>query len=110
MNSAYRRIELPGHVGNIGIERCPPADQHIIVAGAKGRRGRKPHHLAQAPPHAVALHGIADLARHSEADPDGAVCLVVFLAVLSAAPRLQDEGAGGRPRAFRGSQKVRAAL
>ncbi len=114
MNSAYRRIELPGHVGEIGKERGAAADQHVIMAGTERRGRRKPHHFAQPPAHPVALHGIADLARHGEADPDWAVFWAAFWAalpaILSATPRLQDEGAGGRSCAFRGSLKVRAAL
>ena len=71
MNSADRRIELPRHVGESGVERGPPPDQHIIVAGKKRRAKREPHDFAQPPPHAVALHRIADLTRHREADPSG---------------------------------------
>jgi hypothetical protein len=106
MNSAYRRIELPGEVGEIGRERGAPADQHIIVARAKRRSGGQPHHFAQPPAHAVALHRIADLARYGKADPDRAALALVF----SALPRLHDEGAGRRSCAFRSSLKVRAAL
>jgi hypothetical protein len=106
MNSAYRRIELPGHVGEIGGERAAPADQHIIVAGGKRRSGGQPHHFAQPPAHAVALHRIADLARYRESDPDRSALAVI----LGALPRLYDEGAGRRSCALRGSLKVRAAL
>jgi hypothetical protein len=106
MNSAYRRIELPGHVGEIGGERAAPADQHIIVAGDKRRSGGQPNHFAQPPAHAVALNRIADLARYRESDPDRSAVAVV----LGALPRLYDEGAGRRSCALRGSLKVRAAL
>jgi hypothetical protein len=106
MNSAYRRIELPGHVGEIGGERATPADQHIIVAGDKRRSGGQPNHFAQPPAHAVALHRIADLARYRESDPDRSAVAVV----LGALPHLYDEGAGLRSCALRDSLKVRAAL
>ncbi len=83
MNSAQCGIELPDHVGERHFECRPPPDQHVIVPGAKRGGGGKPYHFAQAPPHAVALHGIADLARHGESDPDRSAFLAVFLAVFS---------------------------
>ncbi len=90
MNSAQCGIELPDHVGERHFEGRAPPDQHVIVPGAK--RGGKPYHFAQAPPHAVALHGIADLARHGESDPDRSAFLAGFLAVfptlVGALPRL----------------------
>ncbi len=111
MNSADRRIQLPGHVGEIGAERGAAPDQHIIVAGTKRRGGRQSDHFAQPPAHPVALHRIADLARYGKADPNRmATFSAVLLALLDTAPRLQDKGAGRRSCAFRGSLKVRAAL
>ena len=80
------------------------------MAGAKRCCGRKPNHFAQAPPHAVALHRIADLTRHGEADPDRSAFPVAGLAAFGALPRLQDEGCGRRPCAFRGRPKVRPAF
>jgi hypothetical protein len=106
MNSAYRRIELPGQLAEIGRQRGVPADQHIIVAGAKRRSGRQPYHIAEPPAHAVAFHCIADLARYRKSDPDWSALSIVF----SALPRLHDETAGWRSCALRGSLKVRAAL
>ena len=68
--------------GNGSLQRRPAPDQHVIVAGAKPpERGRKPHHFPQAAPHPVALHGIADLARHGKADPDRPTCLTVYSVV-----------------------------
>jgi|GEM_PF-3539870 len=110
MNSAQRRIELPDHIAERDGERRSAANQHVIMAGAKRGRRRKPNHFPQAPPHAVALHGIADLTRHGEADPDRSALLVAGLAVFGALPRLQDEGCGRRPGAFRGRPKVRPAF
>jgi hypothetical protein len=110
MNSAYRRIELPGHVAEIGAERSPPPDQHVIVARAERRGGRKPHHFAEPPAHAVAFHGIADLARDGKAHPDGGVCSVLVAHFRGTLPRLQDKGSGGRSGALCGGLKVRAAL
>jgi hypothetical protein len=104
MNSAYRRIELPAQLGEIGRERGAPPDQHIIVAGAKRRSGGEPHHFAEPPAHAVAHDRIADLARHGEANPDGSGV------VLGALAGLQEEAAGRRSCAFRGSLEIRAAL
>jgi hypothetical protein len=114
MNSAYRRIELPGHIGEIGGERRPPPDQDIIVARAQCRGRCQPHHFAEPPAHAIAHDGIADLARHGKADTGligfPAVLPATDLPVLGALPRLQDEGAGRRSRTFGGSLEVYAAL
>ena len=101
MHPAQRRSELPDEVVKRRLQRGAPSDQHVIVAGVE-RLGRgETDHLAQAPPHAVAFHGIADLARYGKADP--------ARASVAARTRLQDESAGGRPRAGGGSPKIRPA-
>ncbi len=97
-----RGIEFPDQVVKRNLQRRPPSNQHIIVAGTKhGLRGEADG-LTQATPHTVSLDGVADLARHGEADPAGA-----FIATR---PRLQDKAARRRPRAFGGSLKVRPAF
>jgi len=83
------RIELPSHLAERRVERRAAPDQHVIVAVAKAGTLRQPHHLAQPPPHSVALHGIADLPRHRKAD--------AHRAVFGAAPRLQHERRPRRP-------------
>ena len=55
---------LKGH-----CKRRAPADQDVVVAGLRGKRGREAHDLAQPPPHAIALDCVADLLRYREADP-----------------------------------------
>src|SRR5271167_133877 len=102
MNPAQRRGEFPHQVDERGIERRPPANQHIIVAGTKRSLRRKTNHLTQAAPQPIALDGIADLARYGEADPAGAL--------VAAGARLEDKVARRRPRAFGGSLKVRPAF
>ena len=110
MNSPQRRIEFPHHIAKWQFERRPAPDQHVIVTGAKRRIGHELHDFPQAAPHAVALHGIADLARHGEPDPDRASLLSGFVT----AARLQHEGPAGRFRALGsslgGSPKVRPAF
>ena len=101
MNPAERRIEFPPHLPERHRERGAPPDQHIIVAVMHAAALRKPHHLAQPAPHPVALHRIADLPRHREAD--------THRAVLGAAARLHHEGADGYPLPGRGGTKVRPA-
>jgi hypothetical protein len=61
MNAAHHIFEVPHHVAEWPLQRRPPANQHVIMAGAKGSCRRKPHHLSQAPPHAIAYDRIADL-------------------------------------------------
>ena len=68
MNPAKRRIEFLPHLPERRRERRAPSDQHVIVAAMHAAALRKPHHLAQPAPYPVALHRIADLPRHREAD------------------------------------------
>jgi hypothetical protein len=69
MNAAKRAIQFLDHLAEWRSQRRPPSDHHIIVPGAKRCRGGKPDKFAQATPHAIALHGIADLLADSKADP-----------------------------------------
>lgn len=103
MNPNKRRVELPPHLAERRGERCAPPDQHVIVTTAQGFAPkalafRQPHHFAQAPPHPVALHRIADLPRHRKAD--------ARRTVLGAAPRLYRERRAGRPHSGGRSAKV----
>lgn len=102
MNSVKRRIEFPYHVAERCLERRAPPDQHVIVAGMQISRSGAPDQLAQATPHPVTLHGVANLPRHCEAHAHGAF--------VRAPARLQYERTAGRPRAAGGSPKVRPAL
>ncbi len=102
MNVMQRGIEFPDQVAKRHLQRRPPPNQHIIVAGTKHGLRREADGLTQATPHAVSLDGIADLARNSEADPAGGL--------VAARPRLQDKAARRRPRPFGGSLKVRPAF
>jgi hypothetical protein len=106
MNTMQRGIEFPDQVAKWRLQRRPPPNQHIIVAGTKRRAElaarREADDLAQTAPDPVSFHGIADLARHGEADPAGAF--------IAARPRLQDKAARRRPRAFGGSLKVSPAF
>jgi len=102
VNLLERRIEFPHHLTERQFERRPPPDQHVIVAGVQFAGGREPHHLPQAAPHAIALHGVAHLPRHCEAYANGTrVC---------APARLQDERAARRLDTGGGSPKVPPAL
>jgi len=106
MNAMERGIEFPDQVAERNLQRRPSSNQYIIVAGTKRRAKlaarREADDLAQTAPDPVSFHGIADLARHGEADPAGAF--------IAARPRLQDKAARRRPRAFGGSLKVSPAF
>jgi hypothetical protein len=102
MNSIERHIEFPHHLTEWRFESGSPPDQHIIVTATKAAGDRKPHNLAQAAPHAIALHGIADLPRHREADTNRTV--------VGALTGLQNECPAGGPGAGCGRPKVRPAF
>jgi hypothetical protein len=101
MNSAECGIEFLPHLLKRQRQRRAPSDQDIIVAGTHLAAGRKPYHFPQPAPHAVALHGIADLPRHRETN--------ARRAILRASKRLQHEGLTGYPVAGRCGSKVRPA-
>ena len=85
MDSLKRRGKVVHHGFELGPQRRRPSHQHIIVASAK-RLGRgNANQFTQAPPHAVAFHGIADLLGDRESD--------ARWTTLGAPARLQDEGA-----------------
>jgi len=110
MDAIKRRAKFPRHVAEAGLQRCPSADQHIIVAGAQRRSRGQSDDLAQPPFDAVSFHRIAGLLRHRETDPDGSRVLIELLAGLVTPARLQNEGASRRPRTRGGSPKVRPAF
>lgn len=85
VDSLERRGKVVHHGVELGPQRRWPPHQHVIVAGAKRFGGSNANQFAQAPPHAVAFHGIADLLgdRESHTGWSG----------LGAPARLQDEGA-----------------
>jgi hypothetical protein len=95
MDAVERRSEVTLHDIECGPERRRPSHQHIIVAGAK-RCGRgDADQFAEAPPHAVAFHGIADLLGDREPNPRRSG--------LGTPVRLEDEGARRRACASCGS-------
>ena len=102
MNPAKCRIEFPHHLDERQFERRPPSDQHIIMTVVQTSHGREPYQLPQAPPHAVALHGIADLPRYCKSDPH-----VTFGGTLAT---LQHKRPAGRPHSSGGSAKIGSAL
>jgi hypothetical protein len=61
MNPVQGRIEVVEHVAERQRQRRPPANQHVIVAGAKLIVGTEPNRFSQAPLHPVAFDRIADL-------------------------------------------------
>jgi hypothetical protein len=97
--------EFPHHVGERDRKRDATADQHVIVAGAQsaGSGGRRhPHDLAQSTAHAVAFRGVADLARHGEADTGGAL--------IATRASLQHEAPPRGPRTAGGGAKIAPAF
>jgi hypothetical protein len=91
VDAVKRRSEILHHFGEPGFKRSAPPRQHVIVAGAKRCERRNADKLAQAPPYAVAFHGIADLLRYCKSDPRRSG--------FGAPERLQDKGACRRSRA-----------
>jgi hypothetical protein len=85
MDSLKRRGKVVHHGFELGFKRRRTPHQNIVVVGAKlfGRGGA--NQFAQAPPHAVAFHGIADLLGNRQSDPRRPG--------LGAPARLQDKGA-----------------
>ena len=77
------------------LERGAAPNQHVVVTSGQHRWRSKPDKLAQAAPHPVTLHGIADLFADGKTNPRWA----------SLSPRacLQDKGAGMNSRAGPGS-------
>jgi len=69
MNAQKRHGEILHHIVEPRLERRSPSHQHVIVSGAKRSGRRAADERAQAPPHAVAFHGIADLLGNRESDP-----------------------------------------
>jgi hypothetical protein len=92
VHPAKRTLEFLRHGVEGELERGPPSDQHVIVAGAKRRRRRKPDELAQPAPHPIAFNGVADLFADGETDPRRPA--------LRPRPCLQNKGAGMRSRAL----------
>jgi hypothetical protein len=85
VDSLERRGKVVHHGVELGPQRRRPPHQHVIVAGAKRFGGGNANQFAQAPPHAVAFHGIADLLGDRESH--------TWWSSLGAPARLQDEGA-----------------
>jgi len=69
MNPPHRIGEVPHHLVERPAERRAPSNQHVIMAGLQRLRRAQAHQFAQSAAHPVALHCIADLARHRKADP-----------------------------------------
>jgi hypothetical protein len=91
VDTAKRAAKFLCHGLEGEFERRAPSNQHVIMTRAQRRRRGQPDKLAQAAPHPVALHRVADLFTHSKANPRRTDLF----------PRacLQDEAAGVRPRA-----------
>jgi len=95
MNAAKRAAKFLHHGVKRHLERGAPPNQHVIMTRGQRLSWSKPDELAEAPPHPIALHGIADLFADGETNPRRS----------SLPPRvcLQDEGAGMSARADPGS-------
>jgi hypothetical protein len=102
MNSPRRCGQILHHVAERAAQRAAAPDQYVIVAGLQRACARQSHHFPQPAPHAVALHGIADLPRYREPD---AHCVTI-----GAAACLQHEGGRGRPHRASGCPKIHPAL
>jgi hypothetical protein len=101
MDAAKRAAEFLHHRIKRALERGAPSDQYVVVTGGQRRWGSKADELAQAAPHPVALHGVADLARNSKADAHGAIVVAL--------PRLKHKTRPGGPRTTCRGSKIGAA-
>jgi hypothetical protein len=95
MDAAKRAAEFLHHVIKRALERVASSDQHVVVTGGQCRWRSKADELAQAAPHPVALHGVADLFADRETNPRRTG--------LGPRPCLQDKGAGMSSRTGPGS-------
>jgi hypothetical protein len=95
VDAIKRRGKVANHGFELGPQRRRPPHQNVIVAGAELCCGGDADQLAQATPHAVALHGVADLLGNRQSHPRRPG--------LGATVCLQDEGACRRTRASCGS-------
>jgi hypothetical protein len=95
MDAAKRAAEFLHHVIKRALERVASSDQYVVVTGGQCRWRSKADELAQAAPHPVALHGVADLFADRETNPRRAG--------LGPRPCLQDKGAGMSSRTGPGS-------
>jgi hypothetical protein len=69
VDAAKRATQFLHHRVKRNFERGAPSDQHVIMTSAQRRRRSQPDQLAQATPHPVALHGVADLFADGETNP-----------------------------------------
>jgi hypothetical protein len=92
MDAAKRAAKFLHHGVKCGLERGAPPDQNIVVTGGQRRFRSQPDELAQAAPHPVTLHGVADLFADGETNPRRAR--------LGTCAGLQDKGAGMSARAL----------
>jgi hypothetical protein len=105
VNAHKGLIEFLHHLVERSRQRRPPADQHIVVAGAQMRSpggGRKPDDFAQPAADAVSLYRVANLPRHGKADPDGLIS--------RALPCLKHKSAAGSAHAAGRGAKIAAAF
>ena len=101
-NPTQRLPKIGFELGERSLDPARSTDEDKIGPGDSGFGQNDPGELAEASPHPVADHGVADLFRHGEAETKGRVAIV-------ARTDEQDEtGCGRAPSAVRG-QKVRAA-
>ena len=91
MDAAKRAAEFLHHRIKRALERGAPSDQYVVVTGGQRRWRSKADELAQAAPHPVALHGVADLFADRETN--------ARRAGLGPRACLQDKGAGMDSRA-----------
>src|SRR5207253_9363344 len=96
MDAAERAGEILGQPLEWQIESGAPADQHVVISSSHAGRRRKPHHLPQPPPHAIALGRVADLLGNGKSHP--------HRSILAPIQRLQHESADGGPSTGCGGQ------
>ncbi len=102
MNPPRGRGQILHHLTERAVKCGTAPYQYVIMAGLQRARAGQSHHFAQAAPHPVALHGIADLPRYGEAD--------AHRVIVGAATRLQHERGRRRPHRAGGCPKIDPAL
>ena len=101
-NPTQRLPKIGFELGERSLDPARSTDEDKIGPGDSGFGQNDPGELAEASPHPVADHGVADLLRDGEAETHGGIAVI-------ARPDEEDEARHRRAQARIGREEVRAA-